>query len=236
MAHLPSFPAYPRTQTGTGRAVRPTPNDRRIHSQTCAQLYAYGDASSVRSEAIDQRRSVCRARALSQLWRRPTVPSRPPLPFLLLSSPLLILPARERRLDARPFTGDWTFLSSFPPLDVGQASGGRGEGGRRRKEKPARASSNSGVQISSSAFRVRIISSIVCLHWKLRGANALICVHEIEASLSFWDSLWIMGSHPSQGAPDMFGSLSLCLPKSEYEILPIILTMSLKWRRDKRHS
>ena len=54
------------------------------------------------------------------------------------------------------------------------------------------------VQISSSAFSVGIISSIVCLHWKLRGANALICVREIEASFSFWDSLWSTG-FSSQG-------------------------------------
>ena len=63
------------------------------------------------------------------------------------------------------------------------------------------------VQISFSAFSVGIISSIVCLHWKLRGANALICVREIEASFSFWVSLWSMGSHsPSGGRTLMYGS------------------------------
>ena len=50
------------------------------------------------------------------------------------------LARREReRLDPRPFTGHWTFLSSFPPLDVGQASGGRGEGGGGGRSPPARA-------------------------------------------------------------------------------------------------
>ena len=134
--------------------------------------------------------------------------------FLPPSLPLPPSPdaRREReRLDPRAAihrpTGHWTFLSSFPPLDVGQASGGRVEG----RSPPARAS-NSGVQISSSAFRVRIISSIVCLHWKLRGANALICVREMEASSALalalamagaWARLldglkWIFLSHRSQ--------------------------------------
>ena len=67
------------------------------------------------------------------------------------------------------------------------------EEGEARPPAPARASI-SGVQISSSAFRVRIISSIVCLHWKLRGANALICVREMEAPSALALGLTIAGT------------------------------------------
>ena len=159
MARLPSsfFPHSPKGQRG--RTNRPS--SRRMHTHNAAMRLRHVDQVGVGAHKCS---FVVMASSL------------PP------SSSFARRAARARTTGpARGHspTGHWTFLSSFPPLDVGQASGGRVEG----RSPPARASI-SGVQISSSAFRVRIISSIVCLHWKLRGANALICVREMEASPS----------------------------------------------------
>ena len=129
-------------------------------------------------------------------------PPPPPPPPLFLSLLLLLILQARRATDwtrGRSLGRDWTFLSALPPpLDVGQAEGGRSSSGRGGAP-PSLPPSIPRVQISFSAFSVGIISSIVCLHWKLRGANALICVREIEASFSFWVSLWNMGSHSPGG-------------------------------------
>ena len=179
MAHLAS-PAILLRLLTHGQTDR-----RRIHLQTCAQLYAYGNATSVRVR--------------TGIFVVMAVLSR-----LLLSSspPILSLPrstGARARLTGRAAIHWGLDLPSFLPAPRCRSSEWR----RRRRRRSSGccgargarlAPSIPGVQISSSAFSVGIISSIVCLHWKLRGANALICVREMEASFSFGDSLWSIGS------------------------------------------